>query len=434
MNKKFQLIILVVFIATAILGLFVFSGAIPLGKQGSDNVPQGTVVLWGTVKSGDISKPLEDFNRININAFSVVYEEKSPDTFDSDLLEALASGAGPDMFFISDDLAYKYSNKIYTIPYTSFSTNTFKNNFVGAGEVFLTSKGVLAFPLSVDPLMMYYDRSILDASGVAYPPTYWDELVNLVPILNKKNEQGLLTRSTVAMGQFSNILNAKDILASLFLQSGNTIVAEKSGTFTSMLNDTASGGNSSDALKFYTDFADPLSPSYSWNKGFANSRDAFSRGEVAFYFGFASEFEELVNKNPNQDFGVVSIPQVKGRNSKLTYGHTTGIAISSFSKNFNTAFTAAGLMTKGDFASKLSTALGIAPARRDLISITPTDAYLPTFYASAFFAKSWLDPSEKGTNDIWKGMIEKVLSNSLSADQSINDASAKLSLLLVPKI
>ena len=50
MKGNFQIIILVVFIAAAILGVFVFSGAIPLGNQGNNTGAQGTVVLWGTVK------------------------------------------------------------------------------------------------------------------------------------------------------------------------------------------------------------------------------------------------------------------------------------------------------------------------------------------------------------------------------------------------
>ncbi|MEK7104473.1 MAG: extracellular solute-binding protein [Patescibacteria group bacterium] len=430
MKGNFQIIILVVFIAAAILGVFVFSGAIPLGNQGNNTGAQGTVVLWGTVKNTVISSLLEDFNRVN-PTFVVKYEEKSPDTFDNDLLEALAAGVGPDMFFISDDLAFKYSNKIFTIPYTSFPINTFKNSFVGAGEVFLTSKGVLAFPLTVDPMMMYYNRSILDANGIAYPPVYWDEFANLVPLLTKKDDRGAITKSTVAMGQFSNVLHAKDILSTLFMQAGNSIVTEKNESFVSVLNNNSGGYDLSSILKFYTDFADPLKDVYSWNKSLGNSRDVFSRENLAFYFGYASELQSLVDKNPNQNFLVASVPQIRNGNFKLTSAHVVGIAISSFSKNFDTAFTAAGLMANSDFASKFATSLGVAPVRRDLLKTMPTDAYLPTFYSSAFFAKSWLDPSPKDTNNIFQGMVEKVLSNSMSITQAVSDASAKLGLLLV---
>ena len=230
MKGNFQIIILVLFIVAAVLGVLIFSGAIPLGNQTSNNNAQGIVTLWGTVKSQILFPILEDFNRAN-PTFVVKYVEKSPDTFDNDLLEALAGGVGPDMFFISDDLAYKYSNKIYTIPYQSFPVNTFKNTFIGAGEEFLTFKGVLAFPLAVDPMMMYYNRSILDANGIAYPPAYWDEFANLTSLLTQKDSRGAITKSTVAMGHFSNVLHAKDILATLFMQAGNSIVSEKNGSF-----------------------------------------------------------------------------------------------------------------------------------------------------------------------------------------------------------
>lgn len=334
-------------------------------------------------------------------------------------------------FFITDDLVFKYSNKIYTIPYQSFPVNTFKNSFVGAGEVFLTSKGVLAFPLTVDPLMMYYNRSVLDANGIAYPPVYWDEFFNLVPLLTKKDDRGFITKSTVAMGQFSNVLHAKDLLSALFMQTGNLIVTEKEGFFTSVLNENTEKYKLDSILEFYTNFADPLKDVYSWNKSFSNSRDVFSKEDLVFYFGYASELQSLVNKNPNQNFLVTSIPQIRNSNFKLTSAHTMGVAISSFSKNFNTAFTAAGLMANSDFASKLATSLGITPARRDLLKIKPNDAYLPTFYTSAFFAKSWLDPSPKDTDNIFKNMIEKVLSNSMTTTNAINDVSSKLSLLLI---
>ena len=78
------------------------------------------------------------------------------------------------------------------------------------------------------------------------------------------------------------------------------------------------------------------------------------------------------------------MPQIRNSNFKMTSAHVTGIAISSFSKNFNIAFTAAGLMANSDFASKFAISLGVAPARRDLLKTIPTDAYLPTFYTSAF--------------------------------------------------
>ena len=425
------MIILIVFIAAAVFGVLVFSGAIPIGKSNNSAGSQGTVVLWGTVKVQEIATALDDFNRTN-TAFVVKYVQKDSQTFDQDLLEALASGQGPDMFFLPDNLAFHYSNKIYTIPYQSYPVASFKNTFAGAGEVFLTSKGILAFPIGIDPLVMYYNRSMLDANSIVYPPASWDEFQNLVPLLTKKDENKKIIKSAVAMGQFSNISHAKEIISTLFMQSGNPIVAEKDGSFYSALDDTsgANTGNLSSVLSFYTNFADPSKNVYSWNKSLPTSQDFFSADNLAFYFGYASELESLVNKNPNLDFSVAPVPQIKNTNFKMTSAVVTGIAVSSFSKNLNTAVTAASLMAGSDFASKFTKTLLIAPARRDLLVVKPTDAFFPIFYNSALYAKSWLDPSPNDTNNIFRSMIENVLSNNMSVDNAVKDASSKLWLLL----
>jgi len=185
MKGNFQTIIIVVFMALALFGVLVFSGTIPLGSKKNANGSLGTVVLWGTINMQLISPALEDFNRAN-PTFVVKYVQKNPETFNQDLLEAMASGVGPDMFFLPNNLVFNYANKIYLIPYTSYSSASFQNTFSSAGEVFMTSKGIVAFPMMIDPLMMYYNRSILEANSVVYPPVYWDDMVNLVSTLTKK--------------------------------------------------------------------------------------------------------------------------------------------------------------------------------------------------------------------------------------------------------
>ena len=351
MKGNFQIIILIIFIALAIFGLLVFSGTIPLGKKSNSAGSLGTVILWGTVKTELISSALDSFNTAN-PTFIVKYVEKDPETFDQDLLEAMASGVGPDMFFLPDNLIFNYANKIYLIPYASYSASSFQTTFSSAGEVFMTSKGIAAFPMTIDPLMMYYNRSILESNSVVYPPVYWDDVVNLVPTLTKKDNLNKITQSTVAMGQFSNIAHAKDIISALFMQTGNQIVAEKNGYFSSMLDQNSGNINLSSILSFYTSFADPLKSVYSWNRSFPNSQDAFSSGNLAFYFGYASELNTLVNKNPNLNFSVASFPQIKNSSFKLTSGRVTGLAVSNFSKNLQTSLTAASLLATSDFASK----------------------------------------------------------------------------------
>ncbi len=430
MNNNFQIIVTVIFIACAIFGIMIFSGAIDIGSDSDPSLGQGSVVLWGTVDSGAMLSVLENFNREN-PTFSVKYVQKSPQTFDAELLEAIASGTGPDFFLLPDNLTLSYSNKIIAIPYESYPLANFKSTFAGAGEVFLSTKGILAFPLLIDPLVMYYNRSMLDSNNIVAPPTYWDEFKTMAQTLTKRDESNKIIKSGAALGHYSNVVHAKDILATLFMQAGNPIVVEQNGVYGSTLGGINSNYDLAEVLQFYTDFADPLKDTYSWNKSFPNSENAFSAEDLAFYFGYASELPELVNKNPNQNFFVASVPQIRGANFKLTGARVMGVAISNFSKNYDTAFIAASKMATGDFTSKLAEALGIAPARRDLLSTKPSDAYSPTFYKSALYAESWLDPSDRDSDDIFRGMIDGVLSGNLGAREAIGDASSRLHLLLL---
>lgn len=426
--KNFRIILIVVFIFAAILGLLVFSGAIPLGENNKEG-GQGTVVLWGTFKVEHINTLLVEFNDANPE-FVVQYVQKSAENFDQELLEALASGVGPDMFFLSDNLAFHYNNKILAIPYQNYSLSSFQKSFASAGEVFLTSRGILAFPMTIDPLVMYYNRSILDANGIVFPPSNWNDFIDIVPTLTQKDETNKIVKSATAFGHFSNVFHAKDILSMLFMQTGNKIVYEQNNRFVSGLSTSSGSFGLNRILEFYTDFANPQKNVYSWNKSLPLSRDFFSANNLAFYFGYASELSSLVDKNPNLNFLVAEMPQIKGSGFKLTSARVTGLAISAFSKNIETTFIAASKMSSGDFSSKLARNLRVVPARRDLLAIKQNDAYSPTFYSSALYARSWLDPSSKDTDDIFRRMIDGVLSNNFDINVAISDAHARLSLLL----
>ncbi|MFA5750854.1 MAG: extracellular solute-binding protein [Candidatus Paceibacterota bacterium] len=430
--KNFKIIILIAFIGAAVFGVLVFSGMIPIGDQSGKDGSGGTVVLWGTIKNSDIYELIEDFNKAN-PVYVLKYVEKRADTFDEDLLEALASGQGPDIFLIDNELAYKYSNKILSIPYSSYPISTFKQTFATAGEVFLKSDGFLAFPLTVDPLMMYYNRGTLDINNIVYPPEYWDQFSTLAPILNRKDETGKIEKSLISFGQYANVTNAKDILSMLFMQTGNKIVIEKKGSFVSTIHEFTGNYSTEQILEFYTNFANPLKEIYSWNKSLPLSRDMFISGNLAFYFGFASELKPIIEKNPNLNFQITNVPQIRGLQTKITSAKVTGIAISSFSKNLNSSFLVANLLSTGSFAKGLVEVLQLPPARRDLLSIPANqdNAFLPIFYSSSLFARSWLDPIPDDSNIVFRDMVENVLSNNLSISQSVRDASSKINLLLM---
>jgi maltose-binding protein MalE len=237
--NTFQTILVSVFLAFFVFAVLIFSGLIKVGGSGSSGKGiAGKVVIWGTFKNPDIYKVFDDLRTANQD-LQISYVIKKDATYQADLIEAFARGAGPDLFFITEDMVQKNLPFIYKLPYASYSEKTFRDTFLDAGSVYLDPEGVVALPIVADPLVLYYNKDIVSNEGLAQIPTYWGDLFSLTPKLTKKKEDGSIGQSTIALGLFSNVRHAKDIVATLLLQSGNPIVGTAFEKYTPHLLDTA---------------------------------------------------------------------------------------------------------------------------------------------------------------------------------------------------
>jgi ABC-type glycerol-3-phosphate transport system substrate-binding protein len=341
------------------------------------------------------------------------------------------------MILLDPGLLTKQSDKIIATPYSLFSERDFKDTFADQGNLFLSPEGVLAIPISIDPIVMYYNKDILNQKGIITPPLYWNDFITLAPKLSEVSQpSGTLVKSMVALGEYDNISHAKDILAMLMLQLGNPIVSTETkfadkvpyvvykATFGQENSEGARVGESS--LRFYTQFADPAKTTYSWNKSFSNSRDLFVSGKLAFYFGYASEYNAIRDKNPNISFDIARVPQVKDYPTKVTYGKMLGIAVLKSSRNQAAAFNTSQYLISPEYAPFLASTLGTAPARRDLLSVKQEDAYNGVVYPSAIIARGWLDPDSEKSDKIFRNMITAVVSGRDSVADAIETAVADL--------
>ncbi len=439
-SSNFQTILIVVFIVGAVLGVLIFADIIKVGggeKTGAA-AASGNVVLWGTYPKTAVQALFSDFNQVNKN-FSVTYEEKNPNTIDLELVEALASGGGPDLVFMPEDKVLKYRNKLALIPYQSIPERTFRDTFIQEAELYLTPQGITGFPIFIDPIVMYYNLDLLQGAGIAKPPATWEEVTASVPLLTvRDNATNVIKKSTLAMGTFENITHAKDVVSLLMLQAGNPITATNQSAIFSTLRDGNQGASSEGAekaLAFYMSFADPAGSLYSWNRSRVNSRTAFIQGDLALYFGYASELFSIQSQNPNLNFDVAMVPQTKDTQAKVSFGKITALGVLKSSKNLTTAYIAGNTLSSAVFAQKLVAlpAVSLPPARRDLLSAHPTgenQAYLSVFFNSALIAKGWLDPDTTATDAIFRDMINNVSSGKLTIDKAVSDAGSTMDLLL----
>ena len=212
------------------------------------------------------------------------------------------------------------------------------------------------------------------------------------------------------------------------MQAGDPILSHGQPVF----GDTPAGATenpATSALQFYTEFSNPSKVSYSWNRSLPAAADSFIAGKLALYFGFASEYGTLLLRNPNLHIGVANLPQIKDGGVRLTYGRLTGVAIARTSQNQNGALMVAEALGGPAGVTALATAARLPPVRRDVSFDTSANAPMATFVQSALMARAWLDPNPAQTDDIFKTMIESVVTGAAQPDVAVSTAAQALGLL-----
>ena len=229
-----------------------------------------------------------------------------------------------------------------------------------------------------------------------------------------------ITQSGVALGAYDNISHAKDILVAMILQTGDPIDSLQTlvGYRSDLINKEGQAvAPAESALDFYTGFANPLSPEYSWNQSLPISEDYFIAGNLGLYLGYASELADIKTKNPNLNFDVTSLPQTRASSASVTFGNIQALAIVKNSTNKQGALNIISALTNADAIAFLTTQTNLPPVRLDLLQTPPSGASLAIFYTAALQARGWLDPDDSSTDALFKTMIESVVSGaSVSGD------------------
>jgi len=421
-TSQFQIILLGVFGFFVIAGVILFS---TFQSAGTTNLPMLT--LWGTIPELTMRTFLTS-DAVLATKVKITYVEKDPTTLDQDFIESLAQGVGPDLVLLPQNLLEKERNKLQEISFKNYPERTFKDTFIEGGELFLTQTGVLGLPFSVDPLVLYWNRTLFSNAGIASPPATWDEVSKYSKLLSVKDIAGNLRQSTIAFGSYKNVTNAKEILATLLLQSGSMITSQDDqGRLVATLmpqDDTTKRVDS--AVSFYTGFADPAQEIYSWNRSLESSSKLFLEGSLALYPGFGSELYSIRKRNPNLNFDITLLPQVKNTKVQLTYGRLYGLVIPKRSKNISAALTVATLLTGKDQMLAWAEVSGLPPVRRDLLSITPSEGYQVTLYRSALISKAWRDPAPLASERIFNGLIDSITSGNNEVSEALSNANREL--------
>lgn len=427
--SNFQLIFTGAFVFFIVLGLVAFS----FFTARNNNI--GNVTLWGTLDSATMTQLLNTLTQQDKSFQNVTYVERPAATYVPDVINAMASGTGPDMIFISQDQINTFSNKLLVIPYSTISQSDYMSSYITEGQLFLTSQGTLALPFVINPMVLYWNRNLFSSAGLAQPPKYWDDLLTTAQKLTVLDGSKNIKKSAITIGTWDNVAYAKQILATLFMQAGDAITAyNQNGALVSVFGQTPEGAPenpASSALQFYTEFANPSKVTYSWNRSLPESTDAFSAGDAALYVGFASDYSTLLARNPNLNIGVALVPQIKGNSTSVAFGQLTGLAIPRTSANSHGALIIAQKLSDQTGAAAAAVAFNLPPVRFDVPVNTSANAAQAVFYQSSLIARGWIDPDYSGSDDIFKTMVDSVISNKSLPNVAVQDAARSLQALIL---
>lgn len=419
-----------------IFGVFLVGGVLYFAGFAGDATEGsvGEVLIWGTLDAQGFNTIIAQLAEENPDLTQVRYEQKDERTYRTELTEALASGTGPDAFVLRQDQIVSLRGIIRPIPYETFPRRQFEESFVQGTDLFLVSEGVLGIPIAVDPLVLYWNQDLLASAGFAQPPQYWDELFDIAERVSVRDDANNVTRSAIAFGEYENVNHAKAILSTLIMQAGGEVVTrDETGRIRASLASQVIGEQQSaqSALRFFTEFANPTKTVYSWNRSLPDARDAFAAGDVALYVGFASELALIQAQNPNLNFAVAPVPQIRGNGREVTFGNMYAFAIPTAAPNPSGGLITSYTLSGTEVSAMLSQARGTPSPRRDVLAPEAEfDGADSVFRDMALVADAWFDPDPAATNEIFRGMIEDVTTGARRLSESVQQADKEINEIL----
>jgi ABC-type glycerol-3-phosphate transport system substrate-binding protein len=406
-----------------VFSMLIFSCKIPVGSCKAGNGAKGDVILWGTLPEGPMNAVTQAFNP-QAKSYAVRYRYVPEAQFNQKLLEALASGTGPDLIMAPYQTILSQSDRVYPFPTASMGEKAFKDTFVDGASVFYTQAGALALPVSVEPMVLFYNRTLFSKHGILNPPSYWDELTTMAPSLTIKNGNTFL-ESAVALGT-PGTAYAKDIIMAIVTQLGQTPVVSVptqlgQSYFDVQVNTPISEGGEVLPLattnRYFTQFGDPGQKAYTWSDTFGDAVDVFVSEKLAMYIGYSGELNTLRARNPRASIEMTYLPQTRGYNTFSTGMRMYGIATLKSTKNPVAALTVESQFSGAGVAPTISAIVGGVPALRAYAGSQGLD---PVVARSMLVARGWYDSHE----DESSAYVASMISDIINYRYGVNDASS----------
>ena len=397
---------------------FLFTVIIP--KLFGNSNTKVTLTYWGLWEDSKTMQSLiNGFERQNPN-IKIDYSKQDIKQYRERLLTRVANGTGPDIFRFHNSWYPMYASVLLPFPTDTITPVDFKKTFYPVVSKDLIKNGAIyGIPLEIDTLALYVNSQLFQAAGLQ-PPTNWNDFISDARVMTVKDSGGKIKTAGAAMGTFDNITHAPDILSLLFLQNG-----------VDLLKIQDSSDRATNALNFYTAFA--MDNNNVWDDTLDPSILAFSKGNLAMYFGYSWDYFTIKQSNPNLTFQIVPVPQLPNQNVNLASYWAEGVSVKSkyqkeallFMKYLAQKSTEEGL-----YAEQAKTrTFGEPYARVDLGSTLKTNPVLapfieeaPTAFSSPFVDSTYDNGLNQGVNTYLGNAVNSIL-NSTSPQTALETFS-----------
>lgn len=425
---------------------FLFSGCGEEGIIVADEIP---LEIWGVFDDSSVFERINDsYGKASPRVSKVSYKKISsnPEEFEKELIDAFASGNGPDVFFFSNSWLKKHGNKIAPMPNGDVYLTKHKNEFVDVvHQDFFRENQVSALPLYCDTLALYYNKHTLNQAGITSPPKTWEEVEKQTKTLTKIDEFGNIIQSTIALGRSKApgaVNRSSDILVLMMLQNGALLNDLEEVNFSASATNIEPGLS---ALEFYSKFSQANSDVYTWNNKMHYSDDAFQDGEVAMIIGYPYKYDQLKKTAPKLNFEVAPVPQLNLEN-KINFANYWGLSVAKTKEipadakytneeriaeawKYISHITTKPTNDEEDITKKYLDSTNKIAARKDLLEEQKDEPFRGIFAEQALTARSWIVPDETAATEILTDTIHEVASGEAPARDALSRATARLNAI-----
>ncbi len=379
------------FIALALVIILIIGLVIIFLTKGKKKTEPITLTYWGLWEPESVVQGMiADWEKDNPN-IKVQYIKQDKNDYRARLQSAFSRGEGPDIFRFHATWLPVLKNDLAPLPNTVVASLGLDDNYFPIVVDLLKTGGQFyGVPLMIDTLALYYNKDILDAANKSPPITWWG-LENLAKELTVRPDQRI-SLAGVALGTTNNVDHWSDIIGLMIYQNGG--------------RPDEIGALVEDVLKYYLRFKNTAKV---WDETLPNSTLAFSNGKLAFYFGPSWRVFNLLEANPNLNFGITTVPQLpklketdweaaeKGEEELTNIGWasfwTEGVAVKSEYQEESWLFLE--FLGSKETLQKLYTAqsqirlFGEIYPRSDLASSLESDPLIGSFVKQAKVSQSW---------------------------------------------